>query len=61
MTGLQAGAGRIAALHEAQLARLRGAIAPKSGDAQANWLHPYYWVAFIPLGAWTTLEGNEPK
>jgi CHAT domain-containing protein/endonuclease YncB( thermonuclease family) len=77
-TRLQAGAGRIAALHEVQLAMLRGMVVAKSGDApqpqgrqlvqgpaadmpKADWRHPYYWAAFIPSGAWTTLDGKEPK
>jgi CHAT domain-containing protein len=60
-TRLQAGAGRIAALHEVQLAMLRGTALAKSGDAKADWRHPYYWAAFIPSGAWTTLDGKEPK
>ncbi|MGZ8842056.1 MAG: CHAT domain-containing protein, partial [Pyrinomonadaceae bacterium] len=78
-TRLQAGAGRIAAMHEVQLAMLRGTVLAKSGDApqpqgrqlvpgpaaditpKDNWRHPYYWAAFIPSGAWTTLDGKEPK
>ena len=28
---------------------------------QAEWRHPYYWAAFIPSGAWMTLDGKEPK
>jgi CHAT domain-containing protein len=28
---------------------------------KADWRHPYYWAAFIPSGAWTTLDGKEPK
>jgi len=77
-TRLQAGAGRIAAMHEVQLAMLRGTVVAKIGDApqpqgrqlvrepatempKADWRHPYYWAAFIPSGAWTTLDGKEPK
>jgi CHAT domain-containing protein len=58
---LQAGEGRIAAMHQVQLAMLRGTILAKSADAKADWRHPYYWAAFIPSGAWTTLDGKEPK
>ena len=60
-TRLQAGAGRIAAMHQVQLAMLQGTIRAKSGDGKADWHHPYYWAAFIPSGAWTTLDGKEPK
>ena len=88
-TRLQAGAGRIAALRQVQLAMLHRASLATGGDAQrnlglspntpqtpgrqlvpgpaadivpkANWRHPYYWAAFIPSGAWTTLDGKEPK
>jgi CHAT domain-containing protein len=77
-THLRAGAGRIAALHEVQLAMLRGTILISSSDApqqqgrqlervlaadmpKADWRQPYYWAAFIPSGAWTTLDGKEPK
>lgn len=60
-TRLQASAGRIAAMREVQLAMLRSTVLAKSGDAKNNWRHPYYWAAFIPSGAWTTLDGKEPK
>jgi CHAT domain-containing protein len=60
-TRLQAGAGRIAAMHQVQLAMLHGTIRAKGGDAKADWRHPYYWAAFIPSGAWTTLDGQELK
>jgi CHAT domain-containing protein len=87
-TRLQAGAGRIAAMRQVQLAMLRGAVLAKSGEIQrsiglappaaqtqarsgdlgaaditpkAEWRHPYYWAAFIPSGAWTPLDGKEPK
>jgi CHAT domain-containing protein/Tfp pilus assembly protein PilF len=86
---LQAGAGRIGAMRQVQLAMLRGTSLAKSGNAQREiglalesqhpqgpravvelaadimpkreWRHPYYWAAFIPSGAWTTLDGKEPK
>jgi CHAT domain-containing protein len=60
-TRLQAGAGRIAALHEVQLAMLRGKALAQGGDTRADWRHPYYWAAFIPSGAWTTLDGREAR
>jgi CHAT domain-containing protein len=60
-TRLQAGAGRIAAMHQVQLAMLRGMIKPRARDAKADWRHPYYWAAFIPSGSWLTLDGKEPK
>jgi CHAT domain-containing protein/Tfp pilus assembly protein PilF len=58
-TRLQAGAGRIAAMHQVQLDMLRGTIMAKGSDAKTDWRHPYYWAAFIASGAWTTLDGKE--
>ena len=60
-TRLQTGAGRIDAMHQVQLAMLRGLALTKSGSAKAKWGHPYYWAAFIPSGAWKTLDGKEPE
>ncbi|HMG73972.1 MAG TPA: CHAT domain-containing protein, partial [Pyrinomonadaceae bacterium] len=60
-TRLQSGAGRIAAMHQVQLAMLRGAALSKNGAAKTERRHPYYWAAFIPSGSWLTLDGKEPK
>jgi CHAT domain-containing protein/Tfp pilus assembly protein PilF len=59
-TRLQAGEGRIAAMREVQLSMLSGNPMAQAEDAKSDWRHPYYWAAFIPSGAWTTLDGKEP-
>jgi CHAT domain-containing protein/Tfp pilus assembly protein PilF len=50
-TRLQRGEGRTEALRQVQLEMIRG----------EKRKHPFYWASFIQSGAWTTLDGKEPK
>jgi CHAT domain-containing protein len=59
---LQAGAGRVEALRQVQLAMLRGNNTTLAGaQTKLNTQHPYFWAAFIASGDWKTLEAQEPK
>jgi CHAT domain-containing protein/Tfp pilus assembly protein PilF len=50
-TRLQRAEGRTEALRQVQLEMIRG----------EKRKHPFYWASFIQSGAWTTLDGKEPK
>ncbi len=69
---LKAGASRTEALRQVQLMMIsggnleevgaqRGIGLDKTVSANSRWNHPFYWAAFIPSGAWTSMEGTAGK